>query len=158
MPAPDFELPDQGRDLGDRKTLPSRRVRLKSYLGRHRVLLVFFDGEHGADVDPLLLALRDRHADVEKNRLIVLGIATALPQQNRQATARAGDVPFPLLSDLDGTVCKTWGMLDLRDDGAFRNRPGVFAIDRAGNVAWKNGLPVPERTPLDRLDSLISGE
>lgn len=157
-PAPPFELRDQGRVLSDGTTQPSRPVRLKTYLGRHRIVLVFFDNEAGADQDPVLSALREHQDAIQKDGVIVLGISTALPQHNRQAIQRAGEIPFPLLTDLDGTVCSTWGVLNMRDDGAFRNRPGVFIIDRAGTVAWKGDAPLPVSNPLDHLDSLVTGD
>lgn len=181
-PAPLFELADQGRETrvaersgaeserpsGAPESLdhssaryiaePSKRVRLKSYLGRHRILLVFFDNEAGADKDPVLVALREHRETIQKDRVIVLGISTALPQQNRQAIRRGGEIPFPLLTDLDGMVCQTWGVLNMRDDGSFRNRPAVFVIDRAGTVAWKGENPQPVADPLDHLDSLLSGD
>ncbi|MCC7423587.1 MAG: redoxin domain-containing protein [Planctomycetaceae bacterium] len=181
-PAPLFELRDQGRETlvtaqqgaegaapaGEPAssddsparylTEPSKPVRLKSYLGRHRIILVFFDNEAGADKDPVLAALREHRETIQKNRIIVLGISTALPQHNRQALRRGGEIPFPLLTDLDGMVCQTWGVLNMRDDGSFRNRPAVFAIDRSGTVAWKGDHPQPVADPLDYLDSLLSGE
>lgn len=159
LAAPDFELPDQGRDLqvgSHRQTDPSRRVRLKSYLGRHTILLAFFDGDVGADQEPLLIRLRDRHQRLEEMGVVALAVTTALPQRNRRAIERGGAFPFPLLSDLDGSVVAEWGCLDVLDDGSRRTRPALFLIDRAGNVSWSDRAPKPEAAPFRTIESLLS--
>ena len=70
-----FVLPDQKK--------PMNRVRLVGFLGRHRILIVFYDGSSGAEKDPVLLRLRRDFAAVKKADVIVLGISTAIPQLNR---------------------------------------------------------------------------
>lgn len=157
FPAPDFELPDQGRDHASgaaRRTDPSRRVRLRSYLGRHEILLAFFDGDEGADRDSVLLRLKSSEPQLRQRGIIVLAVTTALPQQNRAASQRAGGFPFPLLSDVDGTICAEWGCLKLRDDGARQTTPALFFIDRAGRVGWQDRLPRPESDPEQTIASL----
>lgn len=160
MPAPDFELPDQGRDVGtaeEPRTEPSHRVRLKTYLGRHEILLAFFDGDLGADQDPTLKLLNSRYESLQNRGIVVLGVTTALPQQNRQAARKAGGVPFSLLTDVDGTVCAHWGCLEVRDDGTRRTKPALFLIDRAGRIRWGERLPIPESDPAKTIESLAEG-
>ncbi len=145
-PAPPFELYD------DRK--PSQIVRLKSYLGRHRVLVAFFDGEAGADRSPVLLRLKRDFDRLDREDVKVFAISDAIPQHNRAASARAGGFPFPLLTDLTRRAHEDWGLADPKS-GELRQ--GVFVIDRAGNVAWDKTHPRPVDDPNSFLSDLIDG-
>ena len=140
-PAPGFEALDSEGHL----------VRLSAWLGRHRIILVFFDGERGADQDADLLKLRDRFADVK-----IVGVTLSIPQVNRAAMDRAGGTfPFPLVSDIDfqspeGTmrIHRHWGRLDAIGEQPLK---GVFLIDRKGQVAYVG--PIPK--PYDNVDQVI---
>ncbi len=70
--------------------------RLERYLGRHRVLVVFFSAEETAAHDVTLLAVRDAFPRLAKNDIKVVGVSTALPQDNRRAIETAGEFPFPV--------------------------------------------------------------
>ncbi|MGH7201844.1 MAG: redoxin domain-containing protein [Planctomycetaceae bacterium] len=136
-PAPLFELYDK----------QNRTVRLKAYVGRHRILVVFFDGEGGADRDPLLRRLRGDFENLESD-VKILAVSTALPQHNRQADP----FPFPLLSDPGLQVHRQWGRYDEQTE---RPLTGVFHIDRAGLVAWSDGHPQPLSDPNDQINRLL---
>src|SRR5262245_39306145 len=71
--APLFQLVDEH----------SRTVRLAAYAGRHKLLIVFFDGSQGAEHSALLSQLRERYADLHATGAIVLAISEARPSQNR---------------------------------------------------------------------------
>lgn len=145
-PAPNFEALDSDNHL----------VRLSAWLGRHRIIVVFFDGERGADQDPDLLRLRDRFAELKAHDVKVVGVTAAIPQVNRAAMERAGGpFPFPLVSDVDpqsaeGTlrIHRHWGRLD-----TVTNQPlsGTFFIDRKGQVAYVG--PIPK--PYDNVDQIM---
>lgn len=145
--APLFELYDQSQ--------PSKRVRLFSFIGRHRVLVVFFDADQPVDQIPLLLRLREQYTEINADGTIVLAISTALPQENRKAIARSGKCPYPLLSDPGLDVHRTWGCLD-----AEKKQPlaGVFLVDRAGRVNWSKSRNAPEPVdhPGEAIASLVS--
>ncbi len=147
-PAPQFELYDQ--------KYPSETVRLAAYLGRHRVLVVFFDGKRGADQSPLLSKLRDVHNRMQSQGVYVLAISTALPQENRKTIARAGAYPFPLLSDPGMLVHREWGRYDAQHDTPLT---GVFLVDRAGRVAWSTADDHPQSLddPDQLIERLVSG-
>ena len=145
--APRFELFDQQGQL----------VKFERYLGRTRLLVVFFDGERGADADPYLTTLRDNIRKVERAGVQVVGISTATRYANRQADDRGGEpFPFPLLTDIDprqpipAPVHQQFGLYDIE---SAATRTGVFLIDRAGMVAWEGDAPQPvaEPDPLIRL-------
>ena len=134
----------------------SHLVRLGAWLGRHRIIVVFFDGERGADNDPDLLKLRDRFAELQAKDVKVVGVTASIPQVNRAAMERAGgEFPFPLVSDVDpqspeGTlrIHRHWGRLD-----PIKETPllGVFLIDRKGQVAHVG--PIPK--PYDNVDQIF---
>lgn len=145
-PAPNFEALDADNHL----------VRLSAWLGRHRMIVVFFDGEKGADQDANLLRLRERFAELKAYDVKAVGVTGAIPQVNRAAMERAGGTfPFPLVSDVDpqsaeGTlrIHRHWGRLD-----PATNQPltGAFFVDRKGQVAYVG--PIPK--PYDNVDQII---
>jgi peroxiredoxin len=145
-PAPGFEALDTDNHL----------VRLSAWLGRHRIIVVFFDGEQGADRDTDMLRLRDRFSELKSQDVKVVGVTSVVPQVNREAMERAGGkFPFPLVSDVDpqspeGTlrIHRHWGRLD-----SVTEKPlsGTFLIDRKGQVAYVG--PIPK--PYENLDQVF---
>jgi len=143
-PAPLFQLYDEHSQI----------VRLARYLGRHKLLIVFFDGRRGPDRSPLVAELRDRFADLHATRAIVLAISAARPSENRYglnverrkaAPAAAAPAeselryPFPLLSDiLDYEVHRRYGAFDFR---AQEPLEAVFVVDRAGLIQHAHLAP-----------------
>jgi peroxiredoxin len=159
-------LPEQlSFDLFDQQK-PPERVRLRSYLGRHPIVIVFFDPEAGADRDDVLVRLRRDWDRVRSAGLIALGVSTALPQENRPVAENAPSLhraspdrspfPFPLLTDLkpECRVHRLWGRYEAPQQ---RTIPGVFLIDRAGQVAWDRSRdkPRPLEHPQQVLDELL---
>lgn len=133
-----FSLPDQN----------NKPVRLKTYLGRHTILLVFYDGVTGPFKNKALMRFHQEIDWVEKNNIIVLGISSALPQENRkqikdkQKSDPNFKMPFPLLTDLspENRIHRQWGCIETITQ---QPRPGLFLIDRASNVAWNGEFPQP---------------
>ncbi|MDP1798150.1 MAG: redoxin domain-containing protein [Planctomycetaceae bacterium] len=125
--------------------------RLERYLGRHRVLVVFFSALETAANDPGLLAVRDAFPLLSKNDVKVVGVSTALPQDNRRAIETAGDFPFPLISDPDESIHRRWSRIDPQTQ---QPRSGVFLIDRKGTVATLGGIPQPAGNVTELLQEL----
>jgi len=150
-PAPSFELYDQD----------NRIVRLGTYLGRHTIVLVFYDKRDGADRDPSLRKLRENSARLKQESVIILGLSTALPQENRKRIEERGktepdfELPFPLLTDIPPvcSVHRQWGRFDETVEISLQ---GVFHIDRAGNVDWAGRFPKPVSDVDQLLNSLIT--
>lgn len=136
-PAPKFLALDSQNEL----------LKFERYLGRQEVLLIFFDGEAGADRDLVLLRARQQFPELKRRGVQVVGVSAAIPQYNRQAMERGGKFPFPLLSDPEFLIHRLWGRYD--EDG-LETQTGVFWIDRAGQVAWLGKSPRPE-ADLDRV-------
>ena len=145
QPAPRFALYDQKSQL----------VKFERYLGRTKMVVVFFDGETGADADPSLTQLRDHHDRVKAAGVQVVGISLATPFANREAEKRSQEFPFPLLSDigkdLPAPAHTQWGRFD-PSDGSFHT--GVFLVDRAGMVETQGGKFKPVGDPAAVVKTL----
>ncbi len=137
-PAPSFTLYDQESTL----------VNLEAFLHRHRIAIVFYDGSKGPESNPVLMELREFHPALKRENVIVLGVSTALPQENRNNSSQP--FPFPLLTDAapleENSVHRTWNRLlePASPDMPPKTKPGVFVIDRQGLVAWDGEFPKPE--------------
>ena len=139
----------------------NRMVRLAAFLGRHRVIVLFFDGERGADKDAELLRLRERFVKLKAHDVKVIAVSTALPQQNRAAMLpeRAGEFPFPLVSDFNPVspeeaqkIHRRWGRWD---DSTGKVKPGVFVIDRKLQIEFMGGAPKPVASVDRAVESLV---
>ena len=148
---------------GDFEALDSdnRLVRLGGFLGRHRVIVLFFDGEAGADKDTELLRLRDHFVELKAHDVKAIAVSTALPQENRAAMTaeRAGPFPFPLVSDFDPTsldgalrIHRHWGRIDANTG---KSLTGTFAIDRKGQVMFAGDSPKPMENVDRAVESAI---
>ena len=110
-------------------------ARLEAYVGRHKLLVVFFDGEHGLETSPLLIELRDGVEKITAAGAKVFAISGSVPAHHRELIERDGPFHFPLLSDIleSGVfgVHRQWGAYDERAD---RPIEAVFVVDGAGIV------------------------
>ena len=143
-PAPLFEALDAHNEM----------FRLERYLGRHRILVVFYSATETAAADRNLLAVRTAFDKLSRNDVKVVGVSTALPQQNRAAMEHSGDYPFPLVTDVDLTIHRRWGRLS-----ATANQPltGAFLIDRKGSVGCLGNQPLPIDNMPEYLN-VLTGE
>lgn len=116
----------------------SKMLRLTRYLGRHKMLIVFFDPSAGADKNPQLELLKRDFDDVKKTGAYILAISAATPYANRKSIERGGRFPFSLLSDPTLEVHRAWGVLDER---TLQPVEGVFVVDRAGVIRWSAVAP-----------------
>jgi len=124
----------------------NQMFRLQTYVGRHRIIVVFYDGELGADQDETLIELTRRADEVDSKDIKVVGVSRVIPQINRPALERLGKLLGPLISDIDGKIHDRWGRS--RPDGG--TLPGLFLIDRKGFVTYADGKP----RPVANLDEL----
>lgn len=128
-PAPLFQLYDE----------QSQIVRLARYIGRHRLLIVFFDGTQGPDRSELLLELRRKFLPIHESGAIVLAISALRPSELRPApnergerTSRDEPFPFGMLADINNfEVHRLYGAFDEQSN---RPREAAFVIDRTGVI------------------------
>ncbi len=129
----------------------NRLVKFARYLGRHKILLAFFDGRRGLEGCPQMLTLRETFPRLKAEGAVVLAVTDAIPQENRAAFERIGPFPFPVVSDPTLQVQRRWHCLERVQTNGF----AVFFIDRAGRVRVDDrGRPVAEpdlQTALQRI-------
>ena len=142
-PAPTFKLHDQR----------SQPFRLERYLGRHQLLIVFFDPSPGAAKNSQLQILKNGFAQLSAHGRKVIAISSATPYANRESFKLGGEFPFHVLSDADYSVEAQWGCLTSEEPPQVI--PSAFVVDRAGVISWSQigGIaPIPLETLLRELN------
>ncbi len=92
----------------------------------------------------------------QSERVDLAGISVD-PVENNRAMVEKLLLPFPLLSDPEGRVIKSWGVWSDGEGGIAR--PAIFAIRPDGSFAWRYvGRDFADRPTDDELfDSLRGG-
>lgn len=124
--APDFDLGGIDGATGD----PVRR-RL-SDLRDSRVVLAFYPADNSRVCTAQLEEYTQQVGAFEHLDAAVLAISPQSPESHREFAADRGGFGFPLLSDEDKAVARSFGNLGLL--GLYRRC--TYVIDPAGRVAW----------------------
>ncbi len=95
--APAFELKDQ----------EGKTHRLSDYRGK-RLVIYFYPKDDTPGCTKEACGFRDLHRDLEDRGVAVLGISKD-NQASHKAFAEKYELPFPLLSDEDGSVLQAYG-------------------------------------------------
>jgi alkyl hydroperoxide reductase subunit AhpC/predicted Ser/Thr protein kinase len=142
---------------------PRERVALDDYQGRW-LTLVFYPRDFSMVCPTELTALSRRLEDFHRRDCDLLGISTdSVETHERWIIAPRnqgglGGLSFPLASDLEGTVCKAYGVYVPRQNVALR---GLFIIDPNGVLQYQvvHNLSVGRRSEevLRVLDGLQTG-
>jgi len=160
--APLFELLDE----------QLRKVRLQTYAGRHKLLIVFFDGSRGAQQSALVSRLRERYDDLHATGAVVLAISEARPSQNRYGEKLerlkvdpsdpagpiegAASYPFHVLTDIlpsgpDYPVHREYGAFDFETQKPLE---AVFVVDRGRMIRYTHLGPDDLGTVDDWIQEL----
>jgi len=131
--APSFKLPSKPREVVD----------LDSYLGKDRVVLLFFPLAFSSVCTAEMCQMRDDWQKYASVGAKVFGISVDSPfvtERFRQAE----NIPFPILSDFNKDVSRLYGVLheDLMGLKGVSKR-AAFVIDADGRVtyAWSTEDP-----------------
>lgn len=124
-PAPPIQLRDQTSEI----------VRTSRYLGRRRLVVVFYDGQLGPENSQQLLEIREALPKIQAAGAEVIAVSVATPYRNRQGSDAVGPFPFPLLSDVDYAVQKEWGVVG---GDVEKLEQAVFLVGRQGMIRWAN--------------------
>ncbi len=126
--------PPQVGDLAPDFALPSTQgtVRLTQRLAERPVLLVFYPGDDTPVCTKQLCNYRDHMGVFSDLGVEVLGIN---PQSlaSHAAFAKKHALPFPLLSDRGGVVCRQYGALNFL--GAAKR--AIVLIGRDRRIKWR---------------------
>src|SRR4051794_6854340 len=119
-PAPDFELV-----AGDGQT-----VRLGDYRGKSEVVLFFYPKDDSPACTAEACSFRDSYEDFVDAGAVVLGVSSDSEGEHRDFAGKHR-LPFPLLTDRDGSLRARYGVP--RTLGLIPGRV-TYLIDRAGKV------------------------
>ncbi len=119
--APDFEG----------QTSKGTQVRLKDYLGKKNVVLYFYpkDDTKGCTIEAC--TFRDKLQPIGALWTEVIGVSVDTVESHKRF-AEKNDLNFPLVSDHDKQISKTYGVLS--EDGSKAERV-TFIIDKEGKIA-----------------------
>jgi peroxiredoxin Q/BCP len=122
QPAPDFAAPATGGET----------VTLAQFRQTHRVVLSFYPRDFSSGCTRQLCSYRDGYGEVTRRRAIVVGVSRNSPD-SQAAFAERNRLPFPLISDRDGTIARRYGVLRLGGLIPFPRRV-TFVIDEEGII------------------------
>lgn len=129
--APDFTLPSTQGSI----TL-SQRLRTRA------VLLVFYPGDDTPVCTKQLCDYRDHLADFEGLGVDVLAL-NPQPLASHERFASKHALSFPLLSDADAAVCRSYGAVGLFG----MTKRALVLIGKDGRVRWRHvDLPIFRRS------------
>jgi peroxiredoxin Q/BCP len=124
--APDFSLPDANGNI----------VTLSDFRGQW-VVLYFYPRDNTPGCTTEACGFRDAHADYQTQNAVVLGVSTDDAKSHTKFATKF-NLPFVLLTDVDGQVATTYGSYGLKKFmgkeymGVSRN---TFLINPAGDIA-----------------------
>jgi peroxiredoxin Q/BCP len=98
-PVPDFVLQDDAENT----------VHLKDFAGKP-VVLFFYPKADTPGCTIEACGFRDQFSKIQKTGAVVLGISRDTPRAQKKFREKY-DLPYPLLADVDETVCKQFGVL-----------------------------------------------
>jgi len=143
--APDFELPDE----------TGEPVSLSAFEGQ-TVVLYFYPKARTPGCTTEAQGFRDNWTAFEEAGIQVLGISADPPEELEKFTQEE-DLPFPLLSDVDGEVAsayESYGTREIRGQAyeiAFRNS---YVVDESGDIAAVYEDVSPENHAEEVLDDI----
>ncbi len=139
--APDFTLPGSGGS-----------VTLSERLKQRMVLLVFYPGDDTPVCTRQLCDYRDNLAVFADLGVDVLALNTQ-SVTSHEKFAKKHALPFPLLADTDGTVCKAYGARGLLG----MTKRALVLIGKDARVLWRRtDLPMFRRS-AEELREVIEG-
>ena len=120
--APDFEG----------QTSKDTQVRLKDYLGKRNVVLYFYPKDDTKGCTMEACSFRDKLQSIAALWTEVVGVSVDTVESHKKF-AEKNSLNFPLISDHDKKISKTYGVLG--EDGWQRAERMTFIIDREGKIA-----------------------
>lgn len=129
--APDFKLPYATQEAIHMK--PEEQMSLASQRGKN-VILAFYPADWSGGCTTEVCTLRDTFAELSKLNATVLAVSGDYVFSH-QEWAKHHNLQFPLLSDHDHAVAKTY---DSYMEGVGFNKRTVYLIDKEGVVRYVN--------------------
>lgn len=107
---------------------------LKDYLGKN-VLLYFYPKDDTPGCTTEACSFRDNYTALQEAGLVILGVSKDSVKSHKKF-AEKYNIPFPLLSDEDGSVCEAYGVWKLK---TFMGRK-YMGIERSSFLINEKGI------------------
>lgn len=111
------------------RTDEGKTVKLSDFQGKH-VVLYFYPKDDTPGCTTEACAFRDSLADYAKKNAVILGVSTD-DVDSHAGFKKKYNLPFTLLADPDGEVCRSYGVL--KDQKKSANR-WTFVIDPQARI------------------------
>ncbi len=111
-------------------TQTGQQISSSDYLGKKAVVLYFYPKDNTSVCTAQACSFRDSYADFTQEDAVVIGVSSDSVDSHR-GFAEKQRLPFPLISDTDGSLRKAFGVP--RTLGLFPGRV-TYVIDREGIV------------------------
>lgn len=103
----------------------------------HPVVVYFYPKDMTPGCTTEACDFRDSHAALQSAGAVVVGVSKDSPARHAKFREKH-DLPFPLVSDVDGSICETWGVW--REKKLYgRTSMGIvrstFLVDAEGRIA-----------------------
>jgi len=121
---------DMAPDFGG-QTSKGTQVRLKDHLGKKNVVLYFYPKDDTEDCTIEACTFRDKLQPIGALWTEVIGVSVDTVESHKRFAEKNG-LNFPLVSDHDKEISKTYGVLS--EDGSEAERV-TFIIDKEGKIA-----------------------
>ena len=142
-PAPDFTLPST-----------EGAVRLSEWLARGAVLLVFYPGDDTPVCTRQLCNYRD-NPEVFADLGVQVIAVNPQSEASHEKFAKKHGLPFPLVSDPGGAVCRRYGAMGLLGMA----KRALVLVGRDGTVKWRRSdFPLFHRSAEDLRRALADLE
>lgn len=148
QPAPAFDLPDADMEL----------VSLAAYRNRKNVVVYFYPRDDTPGCTMVSIDFSDLQDDFDRHQTVVLGISMDDFQSHGEFRDKYG-IAVRLLSDVEGQVCGSYGVLQEKEkDGVRRNciQRSTFVVDKNGMIAQAWYGVRPRGHAADVLQSIRS--
>jgi peroxiredoxin Q/BCP len=107
------------------------QLRLRDFRGRRHVILYFFPKDFTPGCTKEACSFRDRRAEVAGLDAEIVGVSLDTAEKHA-AFAEKHQLPYPLVSDRDGTIAGAYGVARL--GGWLPTKRVTFVIDKQGVV------------------------
>ena len=137
---------------------PREEVNLADYLGKDKIVLLFFPLAFSGVCTEEMCAMRDSWADYAKLNAKVFGISVDSPFVTDKFRSEL-DIPFPILSDFNKDVSRKYGVLheDLMGLKGVSKR-SAFVIGKDGKIAYSWVSEDPKVKPnFDEIKAALKG-
>lgn len=118
--------PDFSGSLAD-----GRQIRLKDFRGRRNVVLYFYPKDFTPGCTREACSFRDRRAELAELDAEIVGVSADTPEKHAKF-AESYNLPYPLVSDRDGSISADYGVQRL--GGWLPAKRVTFVIDKDGVI------------------------